>query len=35
MNHDDVDDNNYLNKKDEWLIYVKQDVKCTAFSNVR
>ena len=32
MNHDIVDGNNYMNKKDEWLPYVKQDVLCTAFS---
>ena len=31
-NHDDVDGNNYMNKKDEWLPYVMQDVLCPAFS---
>ena len=31
MNHDVVDGNNYKNKKDEWLPYVKQDVFFTAF----
>ena len=31
-NHDDVDGNNYKDKKDEWLDYVKNDVICTAFS---
>ena len=32
MNHDDVDGNNYKDKIDEWLPYVKNDVLCTAFS---
>ena len=32
MNHDEVDGNNYKDKKHEWLDYVKQDVLCTAFS---
>ena len=32
MNHDEIDANNYKNKKDEWLDYVKNDVLCTAFS---
>ena len=35
MNHDDVDGNNYMNKKDEWLPYVKQGVLCTVFSYAR
>ena len=35
MNHDDVDGDNYEDKKDEWLDYVKQDVLCTAFSYAR
>ena len=35
MNHDDVDGDNYADKKDEWLGYVKQDVLCTAFSYAR
>ena len=35
MNHDDVDGNNYKDKKDEWLDSVKQDVLCTAFSYAR
>ena len=26
MNHDEVDGNNYKDKKDEWLDYVEQDV---------
>ena len=32
MNHDEVDGNIYKYKKDEWLVYVRQDVLCTAFS---
>ena len=32
MDHDEVDYNNYKDKKDEWLPYVKNDVLCTAFS---
>ena len=35
MDHDEVDGNNYKDKKDEWLPYVKQDVLCTAFSYAR
>ena len=35
MDHDEVDGNNYEDKKDEWLPYVKQDVLCTAFSYAR
>ena len=35
MNHDEVDGNNYKDKKDEWLNYVKQDVLCTALSYAR
>ena len=35
MNHDDVDGNKYMNKKDDWLPYVKQHVFCTAFSYAR
>ena len=35
MNHDEVDDDNYLDRKDEWLDYVKQDVFYTAFSYAR
>ena len=34
-NHDEVDGNNYKDKKDEWLPYVKNDILCTAFSYVR
>ena len=33
MNHDDVD--NYKDKIDEWLPYVKNDVLSTAFSYAR
>ena len=32
MDHDEVDYDNYKDKKDEWLPYVKNDVLCTAFS---
>ena len=32
MDHDEVDYDNYEDKKDEWLPYVKNDVLCTAFS---
>ena len=35
MEHDEVDFNNYKDKKDEWLPYVKQDVLGTAFSYAR
>ena len=35
MNHDEVDGDNYRDKKDEWLDYVRQDVLCTAFSYAR
>ena len=35
MDHDEVDYNNYKDKKDEWLHYVKQDASCTAFSYAR
>ena len=35
VNHDEIDCNNYKDKKDEWLDYVKQDVLCTAFSYAR
>ena len=34
-NHDDVDGDNYKDKIDEWLPYVKNDVLCTAFSYAR
>ena len=35
MNHDDIDGNNYKDKKDIWLRYVKNDVLCTAYSSSR
>ena len=35
MNHDEVDYNNYKDKKYEWLVFVKNDVLCTAFSYAR
>ena len=31
-NHDEVDGIIYEDKKDKWLVYVKQDVFCTALS---
>ena len=35
MNHDDIDGNNYKDKKNIWLPYVKNDVLCTAYSYAR
>ena len=35
MNHDEIDGNNYKEKIDEWLPYVKNDVLCTVFSYAR
>ena len=35
MDHDEIDDNNYRDKINEWLPYVKNDVLCTAFSYAR
>ena len=35
MNHDDIDGDNYKEKKDIWLPYVKNDVLCTAYSYAR
>ena len=35
MNHDDIDENNWRDKKDIWLPYVKNDVLCTAYSYAR
>ena len=32
MNYDEIDYNNYKDKINEWLPYVKNDVLCTAFS---
>ena len=35
MNHDEIDENIWRDKKDEWLPYVKNDVLCTAYSYAR
>ena len=35
MNHDDIDENTYKNKKDIWLPYVKNDVLCTSYCYAR
>ena len=35
MNHDDIDGDNYQDKKGIWLPYVKNDVLCTAYSYAR
>ena len=35
MDHDGVDGNNYKDKINEWLPYVKNDVLCTAISYAR
>ena len=35
INHDDIDGDNYKDKKDIWLPYVKNDVLCTAYSYAR
>ena len=35
INHDEIDPNNYKDKKDIWLPYVKNDVLCTAYSYAR
>ena len=35
MDHDDIDQHNYKDKKDIWLPYVKNDVLCTAHSYAR
>ena len=35
MNHDEIDANNYKDKKDIWLPYVKNDVLGTAYSYAR
>ena len=35
MNHDDIDGDNYKEKKDIWLPHVKSDVLCTAYSYAR
>ena len=31
MNLDEIDENNWRDKQDEWFPYVKNDVLCTAF----
>ena len=35
MDHDEIDGDIYLDEKDEWLDYVKQDVLCTSFTYAR
>ena len=35
MDHAEINSNNYKDKKDEWLDYVKIDVLCTVFSYAR
>ena len=35
MNHNDIDGDNYKDKRDIWLPYVKNDVLCTAYSYAR
>ena len=35
MNHDEVGGNNYKDKKNNWLDFVKNDVLCTVFSYAR
>ena len=35
MNLAELDGNNYKDKKDEWLDYVRQDVLCTVFNYAR
>ena len=35
MNHDEIDENNWKDRKDEWLPHVKNDVLCTAYSYAR
>ena len=35
MDHDEIDYNNYKDKRDEWLTYVKNDVLCPPFSYAR
>ena len=35
IDHNDIDGNNYKDKKDIWLPYVKNDVLCTAYSYSR
>ena len=35
MNHDEIYTDNWRDKRDEWLKYVKNDVLLNAFSNAR
>ena len=35
MNHDEIDENIWRDKKDEWLPSVKNDALCTAYSYAR
>ena len=35
MDHDEINANNYKDRKDIWLPYVKNDVLCTAYSYAR
>ena len=35
MNHDDIDGDNYKDKKDNWLPYVKMDVLSTSYCYAR
>ena len=35
MDHDEIIGNNYKDKIDEWLLYVKHEVLCTAFCCAR
>ena len=35
MNHDQIVENNWRDKKDEWLPYVKNDILCTVYSYAR
>ena len=35
MNHDEIDENNYKDKKLEWLDYIEYDVLCTVFRYAR
>ena len=30
MNHDEIDETNWKDKRDEWLPYVRNDLLCTA-----
>ena len=35
MNHDEIDESKWRDKKDKWVDYVKNDILCTAFSYAR